>query len=355
MLSRLAILAALVVAASSGIAQAPPLEQMDLVLRAVPDGPVAHVNGVPIPRAEFVQMYGLELTAALQSVGGKAIPDRVRVGLALRSLSNLVNQELLYQEAVKLGFKPTPDEIEKRWKQQIEEFQKGDPKLTEADVLKGMGVKDRNVVMKEVERMLLVDKMSRHIVETAGVKVEEKDLTDLYQKNKEGLVRPDTLHIRQLFVRAPAEAQPRAEARKRAEHALARIQAGQLFEAVVKDVSESPGADSGGDMGPGPLAQFPPFLIEPALKMKPDQISGVIESEYGFHIIKFISSEKGSDLTYESAKPFLERTLMARRAEEAILDHCDKLVNGEAEILVYLELEKSIATDPEFEDLIAGQ
>jgi len=92
----------LLAGAMSVSAQAPPLERMDLVMRSVPDGPIAHINGASIPRAEFMRVYRMEVLRAAAARGSaEAVDDRLRIGLGLRVLSNLVNQELLYQEAKK--------------------------------------------------------------------------------------------------------------------------------------------------------------------------------------------------------------------------------------------------------------
>ena len=334
-------------------AQAPPLEKMDIVLRSVPDGPVAHINGASIPRAEFVRVYRMEILRAAAARGSiDAVDDRMRIGLGLRALSNLVNQELLYQEAQKKNLAIPSSKVAERWEAQMAEYREGDATLSETQILEGLGVKDRATVLAEVERMMLIDKMTQQIADQSGVSVTEAELLELYAKNRDGLVRPDTLHIRQLFIRGAKDDRIKADAKGRAERALKRIHAGQRFEGVAKDVSESPGGESGLDMGPWPVTEFPPFLAEAALKLKPGQISGIIESEFGFHIVKLVAAEAGSDLGFEQAKPLLERSFLARRGEEAILNYCDGLINGEADILVYLELEKSLATDPRFQDIV---
>ena len=87
--------------------------------------------------------------------------------------------------------------------------------------------------------------------------------------------------------------------------------------------------------------------------MKPEEINGIIESEYGFHIVKLIAMQKGAELSLEDARPILEESIKARKEEQALLVYSDKLATeGPNEIHIFLEMEKNLSINPEYKNLL---
>lgn len=345
--------------ASSSSAQAPDLEQMDLVLKSVPDGPVAKVAGANIGKDEFIRLYQAELMRASQ-VSGKEIPEGSRVTLAMWCIGTLVEQEVLFQEARKQAVSVDAEVTEKAWASQVEQFRQrlsreGVPELSEADVIRNLGFASREDVLAEVERGLAIEQMRGRIVRESGLTVSDEDVAKIYEEERDRYKRPGAMHLRQIFIRASDNGskarQQRADARSRAEDAHSRIQAGQSFQGLIRTVSEAPGKDTGGDIGPAPIDQLPPFLVEPALTMAPGEVSGVIESEYGFHIIQLVEITPGVDVTLERAAPVIERRLLAERGAELVHDYCDKLLREDYEVQVFLELAKTLLLNPDYAEL----
>jgi hypothetical protein len=134
------------------------------------------------------------------------------------------------------------------------------------------------------------------ILESAGVL--ESELQARYQAN------PDLeLEVRHLVTlserwRTPAH---RAEARGRAEAALSRILAGEPFPEVAGEVSDEPGAkERGGLLRPGRSSSWVPEFWQAALSLDPGEVSGVIETEFGFHVLKL---ESRTPLPFEAGRP----------------------------------------------------
>lgn len=76
------------------------------------------------------------------------------------------------------------------------------------------------------------------------------------------------------------------QARARAEEALAKLNAGEPFEAVAAQYSDSTAADYGGDLGWFQRGQLAPVMDEAAFALQPGQTSGLVETPLGYHILR---------------------------------------------------------------------
>jgi parvulin-like peptidyl-prolyl isomerase len=86
---------------------------------------------------------------------------------------------------------------------------------------------------------------------------------------------------------APTITRTKAQAKKRAEEALKKAKAGGDFAALAKQYSDDPGSGpKGGDLGAFVRRQMVAPFADAAFALKPGDVSGVVETDFGFHIIK---------------------------------------------------------------------
>ena len=179
-------------------AQAPDLSKMDIVLKSVPDGPVAVVNGQPIPGKVFKDVYMRDVLGWAQ-LNSRNVPDDERLGIAINSLRTLVEREVLYQEAVKRKFSVSDADLQREWAAQLEDLKKrvtkdGEPPLSEAQILE-RAFTTRDEALSELKRAMLVDKVRDAIIQEKGVTVSDKEVSDWFNDNKNLTRRPDMLRI----------------------------------------------------------------------------------------------------------------------------------------------------------------
>lgn len=103
-------------------------------------------------------------------------------------------------------------------------------------------------------------------------------------------------NLAQILVRVPEQATPEQlqEKKKRAESALAELKNGADFGQVAASYSDAPDALKGGVVGWRPGGQIPALFLDALAKLQPEQISGVLRSPNGFHIIKLLA-KRGKD------------------------------------------------------------
>ena len=339
--------------------QAPDLERLDLVLRSVPDGPVAKVNGVNIGKAEYVGAYQAELGALMLRLKTREIPDRLRVETGVRCVALLVQRELLRQEALRRKLIVTDEEVEDHWNKEVERIRKaaaktGDQVISEEDLL-GITGATWEGAKAELRKALLIQRMREQLGEEGDTGVSDSEIKGFYDEHKDMFHRPEALHLKQIFVNSPKANQSennaqRAEARERIADALMRIRAGETFEAVARDVSQAPDRQRGGDMGTIPAEALPPFFVEPAASMEPGDISDIIESDLGFHVFMLVEFVSGGDVPLDKAKEGIRKILQAKKLDEAVAKFCEPYMKEPGRIEVYLDIERTLATHPGFEE-----
>jgi parvulin-like peptidyl-prolyl isomerase len=338
-------------------AQAPDLSRMDVVQKAVPDGPVAKIMGSNIPAEDFIALY-LSERNSLSSQQDTPLSDVDRVKLGLYALRQLVEREILFQEAQKRGLSVTDEELQTAYTQEMGRLRQGLAKskgseVTEEDVLQQAGA-TREQALADLRKSLAVEKVRGKLVEEAGVTVSDAEVQEMFDKLAERLKHPDLVQVNHILIKfenakGGVTDEAKAKALAQIQDALKRIQAGQNFQAVAKAVSQAPGAESGGQLPEMPANALPPFYVEAVKTMKPGDISQPIESEYGYHLIQLVEWTPAGNADLEEARPRLEKQIRAQKGAKHVATFCEEAIINSDEIEVYLQLEKILAYHPDFQ------
>lgn len=136
--------------------------------------------------------------------------------------------------------------------------------------------------------------------------ISKSDLDKAYQEHLDRYTQPEQRHARHILVKLPAQATPdaRKAAREKIEAALKRVRAGEDFAKVAREVSEDASAKQGGDLGWFTQGTMVPQFDARVFSMQPGEISDVVQTRFGFHIIKL-----------EGVRPAKTRPLAEVKAE----------------------------------------
>lgn len=336
--------------------QAPNLSEMDVVLRSVPNGPVANVLGTTVEAEDFIDLYKSELARIQVQHPNMSLSDGMRVELGLRTLGTIVEREVLYKEAQDRGLSISESELETEWGEELRRLQdalseEDTEPLSEMELLQHIGATPESAE-EALRKALLIEKVREEIASERGVSVSEEEAREFFEEHQHRFSAPDMLHIRQIFIEAPPSAEDggaeeREAARASAEEALSMIRAGQSFEAVARDRSDSRDAERGGDLGPLPAEELPPFYVEEASNLDIGDTSGIIESDYGYHIIRLEEREEGESPAFEDMKDRVTGFLRARQEDEAVQEFVSERLEEGPEVRVYLELDRQLAARPD--------
>ncbi|MBA2673118.1 SurA N-terminal domain-containing protein [Ramlibacter sp.] len=166
---------------------------------------------------------------------------------------------------------------------------------------------------------------------TAGVAVNEQDLKTYYEQNVARLSGQEERRASHILVAVPKNAPPadREKAKAKAEELLAAVKKNpDSFAEVAKKNSQDPGsATQGGDLdffARGAMAK--PFE-DTAFALKKGDISGLVETEFGYHIIKLTDLKTPKQKTFEEVKPHLEADLKKQQAQRKYAEVAETFSN----------------------------
>jgi peptidyl-prolyl cis-trans isomerase SurA len=308
---------------------------------------LAKVNGEKILRSEVEKYY------ANQTAGSPESPEPDQAAsLRLSILKQLIDDEIMMQRARKLGLLATDEEVDAKFAEfkapyTQEEFQKRlqEKKLT-ADDFK-----------RELRRTLTVEKVLNKEI-TSKINITDADVNNYFNEHKAefNLIEPQ-YHLAQIVVTTTPnpqvsnlkndKAQNEAEARKKVQMLLNRLDSGEDFGTVAMNYSEQPNTSaSGGDMGFIPesgLKQQDPQAFEAISKLKIGQNSGAVpvmdapRHLAGFRILKLLSREPAGqrDLADPRVQAAIRQQLRERR-EQLLKAAYYESVRNDAKVENYL-------------------
>ena len=160
-----------------------------------------------------------------------------------------------------------------------------------------------------------------------NVQVTDDQLKAQYQANIQQYQVPNRVHVEHiLFMTVGKPDAEVEEIRKKAEDVLSQVKKGGKFEDLAKKYSEDPGSkDKSGDLGWIVQGQTVPEFEKTAFSLPPGQVSDLVKSQYGFHIIKVLEKETAHTKPFEEVKESLRPTLLLNQADKMANDTADKL------------------------------
>jgi parvulin-like peptidyl-prolyl isomerase len=138
--------------------------------------------------------------------------------------------------------------------------------------------------------------------------VSDADAEEFFKKNPEQFKVPERVRASHILLSVPEGASPDAVTKKlkESEGILARVKKGEDFSKLAAEVSEDPTAkENGGDLNFFSRDQMVPEFSEAAFKLKKNEVSEPVRSQYGYHIIKLTDRQDAGTLSLDEAKPRL--------------------------------------------------
>ena len=290
------------------------------VAEKTPSDKIASVNGTAISRSDLDREVKL-WTDRMASQGRQVPPAQVNV-VRTQILESLINQELLYQSSKKNNIKVDQKTIDERYDSIKNRF-KTEEEFKEA--IAKMDVTEATI-RTQLQKGLAIDELLKKKV-VKDIKVTEEESRKYYDENPEQFKQAEQVKASHILIKVEptADDAKKTEARKKIETVQGKLKKGDEFGAVAKEYSEGPSKSRGGDLGYFKRGQMVKPFEDAAFSMNVDQVSGVVETQFGYHIIKVTDKKPASTSTYPEVKDQLQQQLQQQKTRQAVGEYVDGL------------------------------
>ncbi len=220
-------------------------------------------------------------------------------GLLRKVLDKLIEEKLIDQEVKRAGIKVGSkdiegalDDIKKRSGATDEDFERA---------LKNGGI-TVEVLKKQIEKRLQRMKLINWAVKVEP-KIGEKELRDFYQKNIDRYQRGESVRPCHILFRVPKDATPEQvlQIRGKCQNVLDKIKGGEDFGEMALLYSEDASSKDRGDLGFFKKGELLPAFEKEAFRLGTGEMSGIVRTDFGFHIIKLLD-RRGGPYPFEEVK-----------------------------------------------------
>lgn len=288
--------------------------------KKVSDEKVAVVNGVTITQVAFQKELNFHLQRATQQ--GMQVSETEMAKLKEDVLESLIEREILYQESQKTGIKIEAKAVD----EQLSVIKQRFP--TEKDyqnALEQMNFSEEDVKM-QIERGLAIKGL---IDQQIGQKiiVTDEESKAYYDGNPQLFKQPEQVKASHILIKVESNAdeKQKGEARQKIVDVQAKLKNGEDFAALAKEYSEGPSSGRGGDLGYFRRGQMVKPFEDAAFTMKPNEVSGIVETRFGYHLIKVYDKKPETVLAYAEVKDKLNARMKQQKTEQEAGKYIDEL------------------------------
>jgi peptidyl-prolyl cis-trans isomerase SurA len=283
---------------------------------------VARVNEDVITLSEL-QEEGLPLFERLRAnYTGKELEDQVQRA-EREFLDQLVLRRLQLQYAGQIGINASENEINAALKDVLNRNNLTQEALTELLTREGLTLQDYKDRLRE--QIILARLMNQAV--RSRVSVDASEVEAYYKAHQDEFNQPAQARVRHIFFRVdPDAAPPQVDAvRERASQVLQEARNGSDFGDLARRYSEDATAANGGDLGLIKRGQALPQFEEVIFSLSEGDISEVVRTPNGLHIVKVEAFTKGAEQPFPELKAEIERRLLQEKIEQRFQDWTNEL------------------------------
>ncbi|ABQ27080.1 peptidylprolyl isomerase [Geotalea uraniireducens] len=293
--------------------------------KSAPTDPVAKVNDTIITRLDLDRAVKVLVS---QNRLPQPLPPESLKQAEEAALDQLISAELLYQAGQKTEIRDLEKQVEEKVSQNKAKF----PSADEFEkALKSVEMTEKD--LKEFTRkdVVISNFIEKNIAEKT--KVTEADAKKFYDDNPDKFKQEPSVKASHILcgVEASATAEEKKKAKEKAEALLKKIKAGEDFATLAKSESTCPSSKQGGDLGFFSKGQMVAPFEKAAFALKPGEVSDVVETQFGYHIIKLTEKKEGGTIKFDEVKEKIENYLKNLKIQKAI-GECLVELKGKAKI-----------------------
>ncbi len=277
------------------------------------DGVAAVVEGEKISMDElnrYVQMQQMQYMQQGRQIQGAQLAE-----LKKRTLDYLIDQEVLYQLAQEAGYEADEEKVSsqvEKYKQQSgseEQFKKA---------LAQQGLTEENL-KEDVRKQLVLQKFIQEKFESK-VSVSDQEAKDFYDENPDYFTQKEQVKAKHIIIRAEKNAgdEKVQEAKSTLQEVQEKLENGADFEELAREYSEGPSSEKGGSLGFIQQGQMVPEFEKTAFSLEEGEVSDIIRTQFGFHIVKVTEKKKEQLSPFQEVKSDIVNHLKQVKMDEKV-------------------------------------
>lgn len=271
--------------------------------------PVAKVNGTVITQGELDReiSHNLPNTQQHQANGAQW------KAMERFFLNRLVDKTLLLQQAERNKVTVSDQDVDKRWNDLVKGFPSQE---VLNNFLKGKKITEKQVKADIRDSMRIEALLHKEVI--SHVSVTDQEVREEFDRHREKYRTPEEIRARHILFRVKADATPAevAAVRRKAAAVLARIRKGEDFAKLAKEFSEDGSKVNGGELGYFKRGDMVPAFEKAAFALKVGQVSGLVRSRFGYHIIQVEDRKPARELKFDEVKNHIRENLTRQKANQ---------------------------------------
>lgn len=255
------------------------------------NGEVIYASDLAREVAAIGRQYGIDLN----SEQGRAQRNEI----SRIVLDQLIEQRLILQEARRRGALATDAQVDEA----LAEIQANFPSEAEFQ----FALDQRGLTLNDLRDRLRTNITVQNLQgRVSKATVSDEEIQKFYQGNRKDFDQPEQVRVRHILVETEAEAR----------FVLARLNRGEKFQDLAKTLSKDPGSrEQSGDLGFIGRGQLVPEFERVAFTLQPGQVSDVVKTQFGFHIIQMIERKTAQPSRLEQVREQIRRQLLSKKQE----------------------------------------
>ena len=281
---------------------------------------IAIVNGSVITSEEFnrelsqVKQRSLQHGQELSSIQLEDIRNKI--------LENLIDFELLFQESRNNEIKVEKEAVDSQMKLLKQKFS-NDTEFK--NFLSELNLSESALKLK-IEKGIAIQKLIETQI-AQKIKISDKESKVFYDTKPDLFKQPEQIKASHILIKVEPDADEmkKSEAKQKIKNIQQKLNKGEDFATLAKEFSEGPSKNNGGDLGYFQRGQMVKPFEDVAFALKTEDVSDIVETQFGYHIIKVVDKKPEKTIAYENVKKDLAQHLKQEKTNQEVKIYIQKL------------------------------
>ena len=281
---------------------------------------LAVVNGVVITKVDFDRKFHQVKQHMLRQ--GQQIPDDRLAKIKTDILETMINEELLFQESRKKGITVEPEAIAA----DLKRIKKGFASDADFKKLIAQSGLTEAELQSDIERGHVINKLIDDQI-AALVVIPDQEIKTFYDTHPESFNKSEQVRASHILIKVDSKAEPSVKDEKKAklQKIQKRLKGGEDFAVLAKEFSECPSNTKGGDLGYFGRGNMVKPFEDAAFALKTGEVSDIVETRFGYHLIKVVDKKPASVVGYEDVKDNIGQYLKKEKTGKELKGYIEEL------------------------------